>query len=80
MDPAGELRRHPDLVLGAGAADDAQLAHVVNPFQPITEVTEGPGRTLGDSHAHLPSPPFAGRGSNWQMVIPLGAGRRRRAT
>src|SRR5439155_23841712 len=72
VDSAGELRRHPDLVLRASAADDAQLAQVVDPPQPITEVAEGTGRTLGDSHAHLPPPPVPGEGSKWQMVIPLG--------
>src|SRR5207245_10306505 len=71
VDPAGELGRHPDLILRAGAPDDAQLAQVIDPPQPITEITEGTGRTLGDSHAHLPPPPVPGEGSNWQMVIPL---------
>jgi len=50
VDTAGQLGGHPDLVLGAGAPDDPQFAHCVHACQPIPQITEGPGRALGDSH------------------------------
>src|SRR5205823_12684648 len=72
VDAAGELGGHPDLFLGTGAADDAQLAQILDPLQPMGEFPEGPGRPLGDALAHLPPPPRAGRGVQLAMGYTLG--------